>query len=121
MSAASATSIISKKRADVLKLREVRHKYAKKALRFAYDMLTAATALNDIEAQIHKESMAIAGENYAEIHTVSFDMYGSIEQQIDNDCGEVLGPGMKDVQDFAQSLIEELEPVAASDPLPFEA
>jgi hypothetical protein len=92
--------------AQALKLRAVRKKHAARVANFAGIMRIATRALMNIEAEIREEAIAIAGEGYENVHTVTFELYGgSIDEQLDH-LGEVQGPGLKDLDAFAEELLD---------------
>jgi len=108
--------------AQALKLRDVRKKHAAQVARFAGILQLATKGLMDIEAQIRTEAIAIAGSDYDIDHTITFEPYGSIETQLEN-IGEVRGPGLEDIDAFAEDLLYIVNPILSADealPLPSE-
>ena len=109
--------------AHALKLRDVRKKHAARVADFARIIHVATKGLRDIEAQMRAEAIAIAGDLYDVDHTLTFEPYGcSIDTQLEN-IGEVRGPGLEDIEAFAEDLLDTVAPIVAADvalPLPSE-
>ena len=100
--------------AQALKLRYVRKKNAARVADFACIIHIATKALRDIEAQIRDEAIAIAGQLYDVAHTLTFEPYGcSIDTQLEN-IGEVRGPGLEDIEAFAEDLLDTVAPIVAA-------
>lgn len=72
----------------------------------------AAKRLRKLEADMAKEASSIAGQDYRQRHTVSFDGHGSIEDQLENLGTVESGPGIKDIEVKAKSIAEEAQAVA---------
>jgi hypothetical protein len=90
-----------------LKLRAIRHKHAARLALHARIIQMAATEIRAINATLHKESVAVAGNDYLDHHTVTFEPCPSIAQQIDDDIGEVSGAGIDDVLQYASALLDD--------------
>ena len=90
MTSTTATTIsVIKKQA--LKLRVVRRKHAPEVARLCKIITDAAKEMVAVEAQIAKESAAIAGPDYEVNHTVAFQPFNdTIIAQV-HDNGELLG------------------------------
>ncbi len=79
----------------------------------------ASREIRSINQAIEAEAIAIAGEYYEEDHSVTFELCHCIATQLDE--GEVLGAGIDDVLEYADSLLEDataVAAVAAADALP---
>ena len=69
----------------------------------------AAAAAMELETAMIEEVVALAGEGYDEVHTVTFQPHGSgMEEQFEN-LGEVLGAGLDDVEEMARAMAESAE------------
>ena len=90
-----------------LKLRAIRHKHAARLALHARIIQMAATEIRAINATLHKESVAVAGNDYLDHHTVTFEPCPSIAQQQEDDIGEVSGAGIDDVFWYASVLLDE--------------
>ena len=83
-------------------------------------MHLAGKALARIQDQMHMEAIAIAGEDYLDKHSIEFGSHETMEMQFEN-MGEVRGPGLEDVLDYAAEAAAEASKVFDSpvcDPLP---
>jgi hypothetical protein len=87
-----------------LQLRLVRHKHAAKIALHARIIEMAAKEIKAINAAIHEESVATAGENYLEEHTVNFEPCPSIDDQLNDDVDVVRGAGINDVLAYASAV-----------------
>jgi hypothetical protein len=97
-----------------LALRGVRRTYARHIGKHARAILKAALALRAIEADMDKKARLIAGNDYRDTYTISFDMHGSIDNQLEN-IGEVeYGAGIEDIITKAKEMVGEADEVAAS-------
>jgi hypothetical protein len=100
-----------------MKLRVVRQKHAKKALMLSRTIERAVKALVKVEEELHKDSVAIAGDLYQNNHHVSFEPNGSNDSQVDCD-GFITTPDFASVLKMATETISLLEPVVtAAEPL----
>ena len=72
----------------VAALRALRHRYAADVAKHAHAIYAAAKSLKDIEVDMAREAVGIAGEDYEQDHSITFDGHGSIENQLEN-LGEV--------------------------------
>ena len=117
----SSSSLASPDRASAL--RALRHTFAPRIAKHARAIFKAARALQIVELEMHRNARLIAGKDYKNTHTVSFDIHGSIDDQLEN-IGEVeYGPGIKDIVAKAKEMLEDADSVAAHaqpPPLPYE-
>jgi hypothetical protein len=112
----------AKIQSDALKLRAVRFKYAADVATHNRAIAYAAKNLVQIETKIHKESIAIAGEDYQVKYETSFDTNKSIDYQLET-FGEIKGPGFIDIMTYAKevaSVAAEVASAAKPPKLPFE-
>ena len=87
----------------------IRKSYAQRIAAAARDMQKAAAAAIELETAMIEEVVALAGEGYDEVHTVTFQPHGSgMEEQFEN-LGEILGAGLEDVQEMARAMAESAE------------
>jgi len=108
--------------AQALKLRQIRFKHAGAIANQARIIAMAAKNLLKIESKIHEESIAIAGEDYKQLHVPSFDVDGSMEQQFQNG-GYIICPGFIDIKNCAAQVVAVASAVAAAEsapPMPYE-
>ncbi len=63
------------------------------------------------------KALAIAGDDYEVLHTVSFERHGSVHEQREN-LSEVLIPGLIDVAAMAQDMADDAQEVAKEDAPP---
>jgi hypothetical protein len=107
----------------VAALRALRHRYAADVAKHAHAICAAAKSLQDIEAEMAREAVGIAGEDYEQDHSITFDGHGSIENQLEN-LGEVeYGAGINDIVSKAVEMEKEAASVAkcaSPPPLPYE-
>jgi hypothetical protein len=98
-----------------LKLRVVQHKNAAQVAVHARALARHAHKLQRLHAKINKETAAIAGDDFADHHTLGFDDYESIAaQQADNEGGcSVEGAGIVNVIEMANSMANRADRVAA--------
>ncbi len=102
------------------KLRFIRYESAEEAMRQAQIILIAAKALRAIHDKMHNAAVVAVGPDYLDTHTLAFACNDTIETQLE-DRGEVRGPGLQDIIDFAAGALAEASQVRdslASDPLP---
>ena len=105
-------------------LRAMRHRYAADAAKHAAAIYKAAKSLQAIENAMAREATAIAGEDYVERYTITFDGHGSIENQLENLGVVEYGSGINDIVSKAVEIEEEAAAVAKSaEPplLPYES
>ncbi len=108
---ATNDSYLRKRKA--LQLCLVHHKHA---ARLARILQMAAKEIRAIDATSHTESTAIAGADYEDAHTVTFEHHPSISEQLDNDLCEVLGAGIDDVCAYTHVLLQDATKAAAVGP-----
>ena len=107
---------------QALKLRAIKHKHAAKVAGHARIIAEAAKALIDIEDEIRKESIEIAGDDYGDDHEPSYDVHKSLDYQVEN-MMDIRGAGFVDILSCATGVAEHAAEVASADtppPLPFE-
>jgi len=108
-----------------LQLRLVRHKHAANIALHARIIEIAAKEIKAINAAIERESVAIAGEDYLDEHTVHFEPCPSIDDQLNDDVDVVRGAGIDDVIAYASAVVIDATkaafvPADAALPLPSE-
>ena len=107
----------------IRRLRALRYAFATRIAKHAHAILKAARALQAVERDMHREARRIAGNNYKNTHVISFDMHGSIDDQLEN-VGEVeYGAGLEDIIAKAKEMADEADSTAgrAKPPLlPYE-
>ena len=107
---------------QALKLRTIKHKHASRVAAHASIIAEAARMLIDIEAEIRKESIEAAGDDYCDDHEPSYDLHKSLDYQVEN-MMVIRGAGFVDILSCATGVAEHAAEVAAADtppPLPFE-
>ena len=105
-------------------LRAMRHRYAADVAKHAAAIYKAAKSLQAIENAMAREAVIIAGEDYEERYTVTFDGHGSIENQLENLGVVEYGSGINDIVSKAVEMEAEAIIVANSaEPpkLPYES
>ena len=115
----SPTSGTKKAVNAALQLRTVRHKHAPEVLKLCKTIIDAAKKMMEVEAQMTRESIAIAGERYEEDHTVLFQPFADdvIAQVADN--GELLGLPFREIVSYVSKVSKDAQEAAsAEEPLP---
>jgi hypothetical protein len=98
---------------DAHSLLQMRAIYAPHVMEQAKRMMEAAEELMSINDRMNADAIHITGsENYERDHTVSFEEFGSMDDQIEG-LGEVKCPGFEDVYDMASALIKQAAAAAA--------
>ena len=104
-------------------LRAMRHRYAADVAKHAKAIYAAAKSLQAIEIAMARDAVVIAGKDYEEHHTITFDGHGSIENQLENLGIVEDGAGIDDIVTKAAEMEAEATIVAECadpPPLPYE-
>ena len=107
----------------VQKLRSMRHAYAPKVASLSKIIQMAAKALVKIEKDMDRQANEIDGEYYKSRYTLSFEIHGSNDAQVDLD-GFVTTPDFQSILKTATETAEAAEDVASftePPPLPSES
>ena len=78
-------------------LRTIRYAYAGKVSQQAQIAMLAIKKLIKLHANIDSDARKVAGENYRELHEVSFEEFAPMAEQRQEDDGAVQGPGLIDM------------------------
>jgi hypothetical protein len=108
---------------QTIALRAVRHARAARVAQQADLLSLAAKALIALHDEMDQEARAIAGEDYADCHSLAYERHGSMNDQL-NSLGEILAPGLIDIVGMAHEMGMEARAIATEavpPPLPSEA
>ena len=100
-----------------LKLRAVQKKHAKKAQLYAKMLKAAVKKLIRVQKQLEDDAVAIAGGSYSDFHTISYELNGTNEQQVEIQ-GTVTTPDFYSVFQMADELVNALGPVISAKDAP---
>ena len=93
------------------KLKQLRKRYAPEVLEQAKKLRDAAKALMEIEKKLDTEAKELTGDkNYNTNHIISFEKFGSMEDQMDN-LGTIECPGFEDIAEVAEEVTNEAHDV----------
>jgi hypothetical protein len=111
------------KLSPIVALRTMRHHYAADVAKHAKAIYAAAKSLQAIEIAMARAAVDVAGEEYEEHHTITFDGHGSIGNQLENLGIVEYGAGIDDIVTKAAEMEAEATNVAKCadpPPLPYE-
>jgi hypothetical protein len=90
-------------------IQQIRKSYATRIAAAARDMQKAAAVAIALEQEMNDKCVALAGEGFETVHTVTYQPHGSgIDEQMES-LGEVLGAGLEDVHEMARAMAESAE------------